>query len=693
MRFLKAVASVLALSRLTLALNWEATPFNPSSIPLAVRSPYLSAWLPQGNNGNGNSLNSDWPLFWTGQIMAWVGLAKVDGKTYSWLGQPTVNDEQPYTKATQKSVTITATQTIFVLSAGPVDLTISFLSPVEPDDLVKQSMPFSYYSVSAKSTDGAEHAVQLYTDISGEWVSGSSSWTIEWETQKGDILTHKLGTLAQAKYEEINDVILYGHAYLSTLNTAGTTYQTGPDYVVRGEFLQNGKLTNTEDTAFRQISNAWPVFAFSKDLTVGTTATEPVLFTIGHARDDAVQYVTDNNVIQKRHLLFFTKFATVEDALASFIADYASALDRANALDAKIHADASKISDDYAGIVALSVRQALAAIEITTSEGNPDDIIVFMKEISSNGNMNTVDVIFPAWPIFMYINPLIGKYLLEANFRYQATGMYPNDYAVHDMGSNFPKALGHNDGRSVLDEPMPVEESGNMIIMALDYARRTGDNEHITKHIDLLEQWTKYLIEFGLIPAHQLSTDDFAGQLANQTNLAIKAIVGIGAMAEIETILGNTEQAANYSAIATAYVPQWQKLATAKSGDHLTLSYGQEDSWGLSYNLFADRLLKLNLFPDSIYEMQTAWYATHANEYGVPLDTRHTYTKSDWEIYTSTWVTSTDVRDTLITSVKKWLTDGKYDRPFSDWYDTVSGTQSGFTARPVVGGHLIFLIM
>ncbi|KAF7299431.1 hypothetical protein MIND_00892900 [Mycena indigotica] len=691
MRLTQLVATILSAATLAASVDWKATPFNPSAIPLAVRSPYLNTWLAQG--GNGRALSSTWPSFWTGQ--ACPRLAKIDGINYSWLGTPAV-DGVTYTRATQKSVTITATQSIFVLSAGPVDLTVTFLSPVEPNDLVKQSFPFSYVSVVAASTDGASHKVSIYCDISGEWNSGANTWTINWETTKGDILTHRVQTAAQAQYEEINDVTQYGSIYWSTVNSAGTTTQTGPDRQVREEFLKNGKLTNALDKTFRQIYNSWPVFAHAHDLgSVSSTATKPKLFTIGHVRNPSIQYIVAGGSYQDRSPYFFTKFPTVAAALTSFVNDFSAALTRANAFDAKVQADASKISADYAGVVALSIRQALATIEITTSKTafgtyDPNDVIVFMKEISSNGNMNTVDVIFPAWPVLLYVNPALGKYLLEGVLRYQATGQYPNKWSIHDIGGNFPKAIGHNDGG---DEAMPVEESGNMIIMALSYAQKTGDLSHIKKYVPLFDQFAQFLVSDSLIPANQISTDDFAGPLANQTNLAIKGIIGIGAMGEIHKLLKNNAQSANYSSIAASYVPQWQKLATAASGDHLTLAYGQDNTWGLTYNLFADKLLKLNLFPQSVYDMQTAWYTSHTNAFGVQLDTRHTYTKTDWEIWTATWVTSTALRDTLIGAVKSFVSDGKFDGPFSDWYDTVSGNQVGFRARPVVGGHLAFLIM
>jgi len=303
-------------------------------------------------------------------------------------------------------------------------------------------------------------------------------------------------------------------------------------------------------------------------------------------------------------------------------------------------------------------------------------------------NVNTVDVIFPAWPALLYTNPLLGKYLLEGLFRYQETGQYPNKWSVHDLGASYPRAIGHNDGG---DEAMPVEECGNMLIMALSYAQKSNDVAFLSKHLGLLDQWTQYLISDSLIPANQISTDDFAGSLANQTNLAVKGIVGIKAMSRIQSLVGNNQQSHNYSSIASSYVSKWKAYAQSKTSPHLTLDYNDNASWGLTYNLYADKLLKFNLFPSSIYTQQTAWYKSVANSYGVPLDTRHTYTKSDWEIFTAAIMTDTATRDVLINAVHNYASNGLSSQPLGDWYDTNGGTVEGFRARPVVGGHFALL--
>jgi len=191
----------------------------------------------------------------------------------------------------------------------------------------------------------------------------------------------------------------------------------------------------------------------------------------------------------------------------------------------------------------------------------------------------------------------------------------------------------------------------------------------------------------------QVSTDDFAGALANQTNLAIKGIIGIGAMGQMASIAGDSASSSNYTSIATSYVEQWMQLGTSSDGKHLTLAYGNDSSWGLSYNMYADKVLGLNLIPSSVYEMQTAWYPTVVNAYGVPLDTRHTYTKSDWQTWTAAIMTNTTVRDMFISSLYSYAADGENAQPLGDWYETLNGDVEGFRARPVVGGHLALLAL
>jgi len=304
-----------------------------------------------------------------------------------------------------------------------------------------------------------------------------------------------------------------------------------------------------------------------------------------------------------------------------------------------------------------------------------------------------VDVIFPFHPILLYTAPHLLKLLLDPHFEYQETGRYPNKWAVHDLGTHYPNATGHSDGN---DEPMPLEECGNMIIMTLAYYQHTQDLAYLNDHWKLLNQWTEFLIDESLIPAEALSTDDFAGPLVNQTNLAIKGIIGIEAMSRIANLTGHTAEAQNWTNIAHSYITQWQTLGIAHDATppHTTLSYGQNETHGLLYNLYNDALLSLNLVPRSVYDMQSEFYSSVATPFGVALDTRHDWTKSDWEMFVAA-VASDDTKKLLIGGLAKFVRETTTEKPFTDIYDAPTGGWSGiqFRSRPVVGGHFALLAL
>lgn len=155
-------------------------------------------------------------------------------------------------------------------------------------------------------------------------------------------------------------------------------------------------------------------------------------------------------------------FRTENELLTFHYADFANANALASNYSQQLAIDAYESgADDYVDIVALSARQVLGATSFSGTAENP---ILFLKEISSNGNFQTIDVIFPSFPFFMYTSPRWLAYLLEPLIEHMLSGQYPNTYAMHDLGTHFPNATGHPDGN---DEYMPVEECGNILIMGL----------------------------------------------------------------------------------------------------------------------------------------------------------------------------------------------------------------------------------
>lgn len=362
-------------------------------------------------------------------------------------------------------------------------------------------------------------------------------------------------------------------------------------------------------------------------------------------------------------------------------------------------------AEAYYSIVALSARQVMGAYVYAIPpsaaagcsggpQGSDDGVpLMFQKEISSDGNINTVDVLYPATPFFLWANPEMLKYTLEPMFQNTESGFYPNGYSMHDLGVHYPNATGHTDG---IDEFMPVEESGNMLLMSYAYYKFSGDAAWLSAHYATLKRWAEYLVASSLNPAYQFSTDDFAGRLENQTNLALKGILGIRTMGAIAQAVGQPADAANFTATAAAYYAQWSQLAVDPAEQHALLRYQWRSSWGLLYNTYMDLLLGLGAVSPALYGMQSDWYARQSQAYGVPLDSRALYTKSDWEMWAAATCTP-GTRRLFVNALARWINSTSTEFPLTDLYVTVGegGYPAGlqFKARPVVGGHFSLLAL
>ncbi|GAA6036100.1 hypothetical protein JCM8097_006615 [Rhodosporidiobolus ruineniae] len=691
------------------------TPLLPPAIPLAVKSPYLNAVLSAGGEGGSKgylagSWARHWPVHYPGSPkdyrLSWAGLISIDGETFEFLGAPLSDPASGFSspkQAKQLAFEYTATRSIFSFQAGGVEFNATFLTTVTPNDYVRQSLPFSYLILDIDAGTVKNKTVTVYTDISGEWASGNSDSEITWEyTCRSGVGAHLISRKTPQPFTEFAEQAEWGKAVYATSLVDGVVAGSGSASSLRKQFVQHGRLAGSQNFRYRRINDDQPVFGFSAPLNKKSSS---VVFTIGHVRDPYITYITPHGQLPVSGL-WTTRFPDYFDALVFFQSSAARHLSEAVRFDARLRADAQRISgDSYAAIVELSTRQAFATLEVTNGvtedwkEDKEGGVFVTLKEISSNGDAQTIDVIFPLHPILLYTNPTLLALLLEPLLVYTRSGMYPNRWPVHDLGT-YPVFRGYNDGS---DEPMPLEEGGNMLWMALAYYQLSGDRPWVEKNYDVLKQWTAYLIDDGLVPAEQLSTDDFAGALANQTDLAVKAIVGIGAMGELAKQVGRFTDHVHFSSVAKAYVVEWSKMALTEEGGslHAKLAYQDEGSWGLLYNLFGDRLLGLDLFDRSLYKHQADWYRGKAEKYGVPLDSRHPWTKSDWELFAAASATDPQTRDLFVDKLVEYLKAGKVDAAFPDLYETPTADFPGrgldwpvlFLSRPVVGGHFALLAL
>lgn len=427
------------------------------------------------------------------------------------------------------------------------------------------------------------------------------------------------------------------------------------------------------------------MFAFHFDLGSVGSGSESAVLSVGHVREPAVGYLGE-----RLPPLWKSYWDSWQAMVSAFHAGLSGARSRTASLDRRIQRDATAAGGPkYAAICALALRQAYAGTELVSRNGKP---WAFLKEISSDGNMSTLDVTYPAIPAFLATDPEYLGLLIAPMLDYAENGGWPKQFAEHDLGSHYPNADGHNDGN---EEDMPIEESANIVIMTAAYLARTSAataKSFAAAHYPILKQWADYLVANALDPDFQNQTDDFTGFIGHSVNLALKGILAIGAMGRIATLAGHPTDAATYTSTAKSYIAQWVDKATDGDAGHLKLAYDQPATWSLKYNGYPDQLLGLNLIPRSVATAEGDWYLSRANQYGIPLDIRHSYTKGDWEMWTAAWLHDHPVRDYLIDSLYDFVTTSPSRVPLTDWYDTINDRQSGgFQARPVVGGVFALL--
>jgi hypothetical protein len=237
---------------------------------------------------------------------------------------------------------------------------------------------------------------------------------------------------------------------------------------------------------------------------------------------------------------------------------------------------------------------------------------------------------------------------------------------------------------------MPVEESGNMLILLAALAEAEGSPEFAGGYWPLLSKWAAYLRDKGMDPENQLSTDDFAGHLAHNTNLSLKAILALASYSRLAERLGKAGEADEYRQLAREMASRWTKMAD--DGDHFRLAFDKPGTWSQKYNLVWDKLLGFRLFPPEVARKEIAFYKTKQNAYGLPLDNRSTYTKLDWILWTATLADNAGDFAALSEPAYRWANETPTRVPLSDWYWTVDGKQRGFQARSVVGGIFIKLL-
>lgn len=133
-------------------------------------------------------------------------------------------------------------------------------------------------------------------------------------------------------------------------------------------------------------------------------------------------------------------------------------------------------------------------------------------------------------------------------------------------------------------------------------------------------------------------------------------------------------------------------MEKAADDDHYRLAFDRPDTWSQKYNLVWNKILRLDIFPEHMAETEISYYLTKQNKYGLPLDNRATYTKTDWIFWTATLADSQDVFQEFIRPVHRFMNETVNRVPMSDWIFTDKPEKRGFRTRSVVGGYYIKML-
>ena len=631
--------------------------------PLVTIDPYTNAWS-FGDNLYDSSLKH-----WTGQDFPLIGVVKVDGVPYRFMG---IEDYDPMMSTNG----VQPTRTIYQFVCGPVQLDLTFIAPLLMDDLELVARPVNYLSYEMKTDDGQMHNVELYIEVSPHWAMNLSNQSSVSETfTKDGFVFLKSGTKQQnilgTKGDDVR--IDWGYFYLGT-DRHNTLAAVGNRNTLRENFLK-GNTDFYASAANTKGENQRMALVCS----LGTIRKSEGRFLIGYDDIFSIQYFGEN-------LRPYWNRKGTETILSQFHkanSDYEKLIKKCIAFDYQLMKEATEAGGRrYAELCALAYRQAISAHKLV--EAPNGDLLFLSKENSSNGSIGTVDITYPSAPLFLLYNPELVKGMLNPIFYYSESGRWTKPFAAHDVGT-YPLA----NGETYVGE-MPIEESGNILILTASIAAVEGNTDYARRHWKTLTAWADYLLHNGLDPANQLCTDDFAGHLAHNANLSIKAILGVASYGYLAGKLGYKEQSESYIQKAKEMALEWVKMAD--DGDHYKLAFDKPGTWSQKYNLVWDKLMDWHIFPDKVIQTEIPYYLSVQNKYGLPLDNRETYTKTDWIMWTATLASDMETFEKFVDPVYLFMTTTPDRVPMTDWMYTDRPEVKVFRARSVVGGYYMKML-
>lgn len=646
------------------------------AVPLINVDPYFNIWSATDN------LFDDATRHWTDRRNSMSGFVCVDGNWYRFMGS-IKTDKWRCLKdlriIPQKSCEVFATKTVYEFENGIFSLKVTFRTPLLLDDLHLMSRPVSYISYSLSYTDGKEHDTKVYFELSSEICVENIDSEVEFG--KTDYSVY-CGRGDKEILEKSGDEMLIDWGYLHLV--APDAELKAFDSFDRVEIF-HWKKERDGFLGTRKVSDGFPVLSAVKSF--GKVKTADGFVCVAYDDIYSIEYFGE-----KLEGYWKENGDNFCDIIKKAIDEYEVINDKCDRFDEELRQTAEKISTKYADIICLSYRQVIAAHKLVQKDGK---LLFFSKECGSNGCIGTVDITYPSMPMFLLFKPELVEGMLNPIFELaEKNHGWQYEFAPHDIGC-YPKANGQvygcdsTDPEYILTHQMPIEESGNMILCTAAVCKAKNDFSYAEEHFGILEKWADYLVNIGWNPENQLCTDDFAGHLAHNCNLSVKGILAIAAFGYICNMLDM--DGSRYMSKAQDFAKIWEKEAF--DGKCYRLAFDKEDSWSLKYNLVWDRYFGFGLFDEKVAKIEIEYYKSKIKKYGIPLDSREDWTKSDWQMWTTCLTEDKEYMNIVVDAMWQFINDSEDRIPFTDYYRTDYPDAEGwFRNRTVQGGLYLPLL-
>ena len=655
-----------------------------NAYPLFIKDPFFSIY------SNGDILNDSDTIFWTGEKKELLGLVKIDNKIYSFLGK------SEFEKLQQSDIQLETFKTIYTFKQDDFILKIEFVSPLTLNDLKLLSCPICYMHYDFICAN--KHDFEIYLLMNEKWCYNENNndkhQIIGNEFKFRNYNVSKFGLRRQLYLSQSNDEFLadWGYFYLASENAHFFGKKYLKSYILNDDFI--------------------PKFDGEDKYISASSKSNCGNILIGHDDVVAIQYFDD---FLKTY--YFENGKTIFDAIKYVYNNISSIENKMKRIDSQIKKLANMVSQNYYLLCCASYRQSIGGHKLVQKRNG--ELVFLSKECGSNGCIGTTDVAYPSIPLFLAFSPILVKGMMIPIIDFALKPIWKYDFAPHDVGKyplvvgqvygNKEEVIKYNDGKEFgvetypvfanypphnyyyKDRQMPIEETGNMLIMAYSYYKETKDYLFIENNYDVFNKWANYLSKKGLIPENQLCTDDFAGHLEKNINLSIKSAIALKAFSKLSKAIDNQKNEIKYDKIAKSFAKYIENYSFQKG--FLPLTYQEADCrFSLKYNLAMDKYLKFNLFSQKVFDYENKIYISKINEYGIPLDERKDYSKTDWQLWVASFAND-ELKNKIIDGIVHYIKTGQVRTPFPDWYETKSGFSYFMKNRTVQGGIFFPLLM